>query len=170
MENLSEEEYFLEKAEIECETIKHTLQDCLDTITKLNQKFNQDHFTASNEDVYQQLSLKILQAPLSSPTKCEKSLSNTNLSICASNPSLTSIEDETETNSPSSTPVASRSASRTSMSLTRTPSDIVQSQNDVRVKLIKTKRAIESVLTTFELIFAKYDLTVYRLPVHLKKK
>lgn len=161
MEN-SEEPYYWERALLECETIQDSLQGCLDSVIKLNQKYNLN-WAGANDEAYQKLTSRIFPAS----TEASKEKQDSPLEINNTESDVSLIDDDFEANSGASTPL-SRHSSQTAIPLQRTPSEITQSQNDVKVKLIKLKRSIESVLTSLELIFAKYEIKVYKM-VHLKK-
>lgn len=159
MDEKSDEIHYLNEAIKECSSLSNSIEATIDYVQKLSLKYNKNYdfpFNPSDDKQYNSIMAAVV-VPVSMEVSEEKA---TDESLCNLSDDI-SFTDDLSNESGTSTPASRISSSRLSLKsikLYRTPSDIVQSQNDIRVKMIKIRRAFEGVCTSFEHIKQKYGV------------
>lgn len=166
MEEKSDEIHYLNEAIKKCTSLSNSIEATIDYVQKLSLKYNKNYdfpFNPSDDKQYNSIiiaGVPTVEQATSSSSSLEEPEEKTDDSLCNLSDDI-SFTDDLSNESEASTPASWNSSSRLSLKsikLYRTPSDIVQSHNDVRVKMIKTRRAFEGVCTSFEHIKQKYGV------------
>lgn len=164
MDEESDEIHYLNEAIKECTSLSNSIEATIDYVQKLSLKYNKNYDFPFNPSDDKQYNSIIIPADVAASGRCRvvggESEEKTDDSLCNLSDDI-SFTDDLSNESGTSTPASRNSSSRLSLKsikLYRTPSDIVQSQNDIRVKMIKIRRAFEGVCTLFEHIKQKYGV------------
>lgn len=162
----SDEIHYLNEAIKECTSLSKSIEDTIDYVQKLSLKYDKNYdFPFNPMDDKQYNSIIIAATVPSLPVSIVDDVivagkeEKTDDSLCNLSDDI-SFTDDLSNESGRSTPASRKNSSSRlslkSIKLYRTPSDITQSQNDIRVKMIKIRRAFEGVCTSFEHIKQKY--------------
>lgn len=162
MDEKSDEIHYLNEAIKECTSLSNSIEATIDYVQKLSLKYNKNYDFPYNPSDDKQYTSIIMSLPSTANGGDEGvyCVEKTENSLCNLSDDI-SFTDDLSNESGTSTPASRHSSSRLSLKsikLYRTPSDIVQSQNDIRVKMIKIRRAFEGVCTSFEHIKQKYGV------------
>lgn len=160
MDEKSDEIHYLNEAIKECTSLSNSIEATIDYVQKLSLKYNKNYDFPFNPSDDKQYSSIIMAPVVVTDVVVVAKQQKTDDSSCNLSDDI-SFTDDLSNESGTSTPASRNSSSRLSLKsikLYRTPSDIVQSQNDIRVKMIKIRRAFEGVCTSFEHIKQKYGV------------